>query len=76
MKTEQELDYDILKITRTIDLLFPHLSKYLGEKPVLISDALRPEINIENLTNYCLSLDTFLKHCIRYHYENGKSLTF
>ena len=61
MKTEKELNNDILKITLTIQEKFPELSKYIAEMPVTISDIDNPEINIKNLKDYYDSLDNLLK---------------
>ena len=61
MKTEKELNNDILKITLTIQEKFPELSKYIAEMPVTIPDIDNPEINIKNLKDYYDSLDNLLK---------------
>ena len=45
MKTEKELNNDILKITLTIQEKFPELSKYIAEMPVTIPDIDDPENN-------------------------------
>lgn len=61
MKTESELNADILKITMIIQEIFPELSKYLVEMPVTIPDDISPEINLKNLKDYYDSLDNLLK---------------
>lgn len=61
MKTESELNNDILKITLTIQERFPELSKYIAEMPVTIPNINNPEINIKNLKNYYDSLDNLLE---------------
>ena len=61
MKTERELNNDILKITLTIQEKFPELSKYIAEMPVTIPNINNPEINIKNLKNYYDSLDNLLE---------------
>ena len=61
MKTEKELNDDILKITMTIKDTFPELSKYIEEMPITIPNSSNPEINIKTLTEYYESLETLLK---------------
>jgi hypothetical protein len=62
MKTENELNFDILMITLKIEEMFPELSKYIGEMPVKISDNGGPDTDIENLKDYYDSLETLLKN--------------
>ncbi len=61
MKTEKEINNDILKITMTIQEKFPELSKYIAEMPETIPDSDDPEINIKNLKSYYDSLEALLK---------------
>jgi hypothetical protein len=61
MKTENELNQDILKITMTIEEKFPELSKYIGEMMVNISDTVGPNAIIKNLMDYYDSLDALLR---------------
>ena len=61
MKTEKELNEDILKITMEIRSKFPELSKYIEEMPVKILAKESPEATIKNLTSYFNSLDALLK---------------
>ncbi len=61
MKTEKELNDDILKITMLIDEKFPELSKYIAEMPVTIPNVVTPEINIKILQDYYNSLAILLK---------------
>lgn len=67
MKTENELNPDILKVTMTIEEKFPELSKYIGEMGVNDTDSSSPEGIIKNLMDYCDSLDTLLKRYTTYH---------
>ena len=64
MKTEKELNDDILNITMTIKDTFPELSKYIEEMPITIPNSSNPEINIKTLTDYYESLEGLLK---KYH---------
>jgi hypothetical protein len=72
MKTEKELNSDILKVTMTIAEKFPELSKYIGEMPVTIPDTTDPEINNKNLQDYHDSLDGLLKKYTKNHKDASK----
>jgi hypothetical protein len=61
MKTEQELNADILKVTMIIRDKYPELSKYISEMTVTIPDVETPDINIKNLNDYHDSLVAILK---------------
>ena len=61
MKTEKEINKDILKITMEIRDKYPELSKYIEELPVTIPNIAEPEINTKSLMNYYESLDVLLK---------------
>lgn len=61
MKTETELNENILKITMTIRNEFPELSKFLNEMPVTIPIEQSPEINYKILQEYYDSLETMLR---------------
>jgi hypothetical protein len=61
MKTEEELNADILKITMTMRDKYPELSKYISEMPITIPDESNPHINTKNLQNYYDSLNEILK---------------
>lgn len=61
MKTEEELNADILKITQTIRKKFPELSKTIGETPVKINYKGDEDPNIKSLTEYYTSLEIMLK---------------
>lgn len=56
MKTEAELNKNILKMTTTIRNEFPELLKYLNEMPVTIPTEKSPEINHKILQDYYDSL--------------------
>lgn len=61
MKTEQELNADILRVTMIIRDKYPELSKYISEMTVTIPDVETPDINIKNLSDYYNSLVAILK---------------
>jgi hypothetical protein len=67
MKTEKELNDDILKITMTIKESFPELSKYIEEMPITIPNSSNPEINIKTLKDYYDSLDNLMKKYAKNH---------
>jgi hypothetical protein len=67
MKTEKELNNDILKITMAIRNNFPELSKYLNEMPVTIPVSNNPEINRQNLQDYFNSLDALFRKYVINH---------
>lgn len=70
MKTEKELNADILKITMLIQEKFPELSKYIAEMPVTIPNVTTPEITVKILRDYYDSLDILLKD-----YDKNHSIT-
>ncbi|MBC5833818.1 hypothetical protein G6N05_02870 [Flavobacterium sp. F372] len=61
MKTEAELNENIVKMTMTIRNEFPELMKFLGEMPQTIPDKKNPEINIKILQDYYDSLEDLLR---------------
>lgn len=61
MKTETEINGDILRITMKIEEEHPELTKYMGEMPVRISDAHGSDIDLQNLKDYYDSLVAMLK---------------
>lgn len=71
MKTIDELNDDILKITLKIQTEYPEISVYLTEMPVTIPNVSSPKINVTSLSEYYESLKILLKDYI----ENKKLLT-
>lgn len=71
MKTNEELNSEILRITMTIQENYPELSEYLGEMPVTIPAIISPEINNKNLEAYYDSLNSLLENYIRDHLSKG-----
>ncbi len=61
MKSEAELNENIIKITTTIRSEFPELMKYLNEMPVTIPIEQLPEINTKILKEYYDSLLELLR---------------
>jgi hypothetical protein len=71
MKTESQLNEEILKITNTIRSEFPELVKFLNEMPITIPIDNSPEINIQILEKYLNSLIDLVKN---YKLSHLKSL--
>ncbi len=67
MKTIDELNIDILKITLTIQSRFPELSKYISEMPVTIPNEPSPEIETKILIDYLNSLNELLLSYTKNH---------
>lgn len=61
MKTENQLNEDILKVTMVIRNEYPELLKYLNEMPVTIPDVNKPAITIKVLQDYYDSLLDLLR---------------
>ncbi len=70
MKTEVQLNADILKITLLIRKEYPELSKYIAEMPVTIPNKESPEINAKMLTDYYESLKVMMTKYAQNHQEN------
>ena len=62
MKTEAQLNDDILKITLMIREKYPELSKYVSEMSITIPDVKSPEINAKILTDYYDSLEAIVEN--------------
>jgi hypothetical protein len=61
MKTEKELNNDILNITMKIEAKHPELSKFIGEMPVRAFDT-GTEVDLKSLEDYYNSLSAWLKN--------------
>lgn len=69
MKTEKELEKDIMNITMEINNEFPELSKYITEMPSKVPRKGNVEINNKSLSEYYNSLKELL---LKYREEQGK----
>ena len=71
MKTEAEINKDILAITMKIEEQFPELSKYIAETPMEVSFGADPETSLKNLQknlqDYNDTLNTLLKNYTKNH---------
>lgn len=61
MKTEKELNSDILKITMKIREAYPELLKYMSEMPFKVCYGLSNTFNLIALTDYYDSLHVIYK---------------
>jgi hypothetical protein len=64
MKTEVQLNQDILELTLAIEEKHPELSKYLAEMPVTIPINPNPTITPKTLQTYYNSLNSLLENYI------------
>ena len=71
MKTENELNKDIIKTTLAILAEFPELSKYITEMPVTIPNVANPKITASNLKDYSESLNALVTKYSKYK-KKGK----
>jgi len=71
MKTEEELNAEILAATLKIQEFAPELLKYIGEMPVTIPDAESGLVNNGILSDYLDSLNQLLNK-----YEEEKQTQF
>ncbi|WP_300568549.1 hypothetical protein [Flavobacterium sp.] len=70
MKTEKELNNDILEITMNIKKNYPELTTYLKEMPETIPDTKNPEVTIKILQEYYDSLNAILEKYSDTHENN------
>lgn len=61
MKTEAQLNSNIVKMTMTIRNEFPELMTFLGEMPVTLPNIENPEISNKILQDYYDSLENLLR---------------
>lgn len=73
MKTEKQLNADILEMTMEIQEQFPELSKYIAEMPVTIPNTATPEITTKILQEYYDSLVILLKDYTINHRHQSKT---
>lgn len=60
MKTEIELNEDIIKITKAIKDTYPELIKYISEMPIHINYETNKRLDLKYLQEYYNSLETLL----------------
>ena len=69
MKTLQDIQTQIIKLTTNIETNYPELYTMLDENPITIPSTNHPDINISLMEEYLESLKQLLKH----HLETHKS---
>ena len=74
MKTEEQLNAEILGMTMKIEEQFPELSKYIAEMPITIPTVSSPEITIKSLEDYYDSLVMLLKDYAINHGSQSKKI--
>lgn len=67
MKTEAQINADILKITLLIQKEYPELTKYISEMAITIPNEESPEINAKILADYYESLKAIMKKYAQNH---------
>lgn len=67
MKTDQEINKDILRITGTITEKFPELLKFIEEMPLRIKYTGGDDIDTRHLEEYYNSLETLLEKYSKDH---------
>ncbi len=67
LKTEKELNADILKISIKIGTEYPELAANLAEMPETIPNVPSPKINRETLSEYYQSLKIMKEDYIKNH---------
>lgn len=66
MKSQNDINENILKITKKIIEEFPELIKHLNEIPVNFSDTKSNEIHNKNLTDYYNTLVNLVENYDKY----------
>ncbi|WP_338733427.1 hypothetical protein [Mangrovimonas cancribranchiae] len=69
MKTLQNIQNQIVKLTTNIEINYPELYSVLDETPVSINYNTQPRISIKALEDYLESLKQILKQYIKTHHK-------
>jgi hypothetical protein len=67
MKSEENLNKEIIELSLTIQQKYPKLSDYLAEMTITIPNIEKPLIKIKNLNDYSDSLTSLFDNYIREH---------
>jgi len=76
MKTERQLNADILQITLKIREKYPELTKYISEMPETIPNQEFPEINAKILKEYYDSLKEIMTKYGQNHQKYQSKMSF
>lgn len=67
MKTLQDIQTQIIKITTNIETNYPELYAMLDENPITIPSAIHPKMSINVMDDYLESLNQILAQYIKTH---------
>ena len=67
MKTLQDIENQIIRLTTSIEVNYPELYATLDENPITIPKVVDPDMNIAIMEDYLESLKQILKQYIKTH---------
>jgi hypothetical protein len=67
MKTIQDIENQIIRLTMSIKVNYPELYATLDENPITIPSEIHPDMNISIMEDYLESLKQILKQYIKTH---------
>jgi hypothetical protein len=67
MKTIQDIENQIIRLTMSIKFNYPELYATLDENPITIPSEIHPDMNISIMEDYLESLKQILKQYIKTH---------
>lgn len=67
MKTLQDIQNQIIRLTTSIEVNYPELYATLDENPITIPSEVHPEMNINIMEDYLKSLKQILKQYSKTH---------
>jgi hypothetical protein len=67
MKTLQEIENQIIRLTMSIEINYPELYATLDENPIAIPSKAHPDMNINIMEDYLESLKQILKQYTKTH---------
>ncbi|MEH6537199.1 MAG: hypothetical protein V7719_12450 [Psychroserpens sp.] len=67
MKTLQDIEDQIIRLTTSIEVNYPELYATLDENPITIPSKAHPDMNITIMEDYLESLKQILKQYVKTH---------
>ena len=67
MKTLQEIENQIIRLTMSIEVNYPELYATLDENPITLPSKVHPDMNINIMEDYLESLKQILKQYTKTH---------
>ena len=67
MKTLQDIEDQIMRLTLSIDINYPELYAKLDENPITLPSKIHPDMDIKVMEDYLGSLKQILKQYIKTH---------